>query len=272
MFSRFLTIAKYEVRQYRRSYFEQFFIFAGIFIVFMIVSGAKEGATLDTPSSWGIYRIGYVIGSPVADYSHYSLTMVPFESEAKAQVALGSRSIDVYAQVRDDNVTFKTIGSPKAQAAVKRLRQVILGGNRDKIYALANATDSLDGILLPLKVRTVESVIDFGTADDPNVVLHRSRFVNRTSLDDGNISRGVNLLDISQVRGMNLTQYLVDVSSSNATNDTVDRSGFTLPEEWEIPFVFTSLYDNMAVVSVSVLLSILLTLSFAREKDRKSVV
>jgi len=269
MFGRILTIAKYEVRQYRKSYFEQFFVFAGILLIFFMVGGVKGGGTLDTPSSYGMYRIGFLPGGGLEGTSHYSLRMTPYTDRAKALEGLGGGAIDVYAEASDGLVTFKTSGSVKSQAALKRLKQVILGAKRDRIYQLADANASLDGILLPIKVRTAEYAVDYDNAVDPSVYTHRSRLINRGATDNGEAGSRVNILDYADVQRMNVTQYLM---MQGAANDSmVDESGFTLPEEWEIPFVLKSIYDNMAVMSVSILLSILLMLSLAREKVKDTI-
>ncbi len=261
---RFLTISKYEVKQYSGRYFEQLFVFAGIILIFLILSPSDAGAgTLDTPSSYSMYRIGYNRGSAFEAHNHYSLNMLPYDSRAEALEDLEAGAIDVYAFEECGGASFETAGTVKSAAALKRVQQVMVGVKRDRIYALADANESLDGILLPIKVRTEEIEVDYGGAIDPSVLLHRVRFINR-SRDNGNVS-DVNILDIDEVMGQNLSGIRSGRRYSSAENDT-DEVGFTLPEEWEIPFVFESLYHNMSVVSVSILLALLLTLSFAREK------
>ncbi|MFH0861447.1 MAG: hypothetical protein V1875_00310 [Candidatus Altiarchaeota archaeon] len=184
--------------------------------------------------------------------------------------AVGSGRIDVFADVSDGLVTFQGSSSIRSLASVKRLRQVLLGQKRDQIYLLAEANASMDGILLPIKVRTASYSVDYSKATDPSVLTRRIRLLNRDSMDNGMVLSGVNILDADAVRRMDLALYLNE-SDSLASNETLDLAGFTLPEEWEVPFVFKSLYNNMAVVSVSILLSIMLTLSFAREKVNRTM-
>jgi hypothetical protein len=266
MIPRFLTIALYEVRQYRRSYFEQLFAFAGVALIFLMVSGGGEGATLDTPASYGIYRVGYVARAGLDNYTHYSITMLPYGGRDDALRALSAGVLDVYADVNGSRVSFMTEGTVKSEAAVKRLKQLLLGEKRSSIYSLADANSSLDGILLPVKVRAQEYEVDYSNAVDPR----RSRRINRAATDNGEAGGGGNILNPDDVRRMNLTQYFAEAPAAPA--DDVDRSGFTLPEEWEIPFVFRTLYYNMAAVSASILLSIMLTISFAREKVKNTIV
>jgi hypothetical protein len=269
---RFLTVTKYELKQYTKSYFEQFFILSSMALIFLMVSGASEGVTLDTPSSYGIYRVGYLAGGELENYTHYSLRMTGYGGRDAGMAALAAGDIDVYADESPDGfVSFKTADSARSQAALKRLRQLILGEKRDRIYSLADSNASLDGILLPIKVRVEEHPVDYTNAIDPSVYLHRGRFLDRDSMDNGEISSKANILDYESVRRMNLSELLAANESASAL-DAADKSGFTLPEEWEIPFVFRSLYNNMAVVSVSILISILLTLSFAKEKVNKTLL
>ncbi|MFH1054886.1 MAG: hypothetical protein V1744_02195 [Candidatus Altiarchaeota archaeon] len=267
---KFLTVSKYELRQYSRNYLEQFFILAGILSIFWILSNTSQG-TVETPSSYKLYRIGYVAGTMSGNYSHYTISMLPYDSKEEAASDLSGGVIDVFVEEHDSVATFQTSGSSKSKAALKRIKQVIITYNRDLIYQMADVNETLDGILLPIKVRTVESEIDYTTSIKPEVYLHRIRFINREGDVIAPEELNINMLDPESIGNINLTEYILkqDKYIEEASNET--SVGFTLPEEWEVPFVFKRLYDNMAIVAVSILFSMLLTLSFAREKVNRTL-
>jgi len=236
-----------------------------------MISHTEDGL-MDAPSSFGLYKIGILKGSPLVNYTHYSINIIEFDSTEEAKNEVKAGRIDVFAYTSEESIRFEYEKNPKAYSALKRMKQVIIGKTRDLIFEMADVNESLDGILLPVKIKTKEFEIDYDNLRDPTISRNRIRHIDQDSIITGDPSiDGINILDIEQVKKLNISQYLSENEPDEIVEeDGDDDVGFTLPEEWEIPFAFKSIYQNMAVVSVSILLSILLTLSFARERVRKT--
>ena len=269
MLPRFLAVSRNELRQYRASYVDEAVVLLVVLTGFlMLVTPAVRDFSL--PSSYKLYRIGYVEGSPLGGLDPYSLEMVPYHDSIEMIYASNVNEVDAFVdRARGGYVVFGS-GNRKSDAALGNMGGVLAAYNAELISEAADRDPSLSGILLPLRLQVMEAEIDYPKAISASSDERRRQL---TGLG-GYVRDEINVNDVRSDGSVVATAGSAGDSSAPdakaATAGAGDMS-LTLPEQLNVEFPFANLYRNMTLLSPLILFSILLSLSLAREKVDRNI-
>ena len=278
-----MVVSKYELRQYRGSIVDEAVILLVVLAGFLMLVTPEVGES-SLPSSHRIYRVGYLRGSVFEGLGSYSLEFIPYGSEYDMISASSLNEIDAFATRSRGKIVVFGSGTLKSDAALSHLNSLMSGFNTNLVFSYVEANRSLEGILLPIRLRVVEEVIDYTKAMNGSVELKRRQVLGdirfrgegeAAAEAPGPVSGGAGAESPGPVSGGAKAESPGPVESvrSGAEEAVEGSSGgdFILPTDLTVEFPFKTLYKNMTLISPLILLSILLALSLARERVDRNI-
>ncbi len=270
MIPRFLTVAKYELKQYRSSKADEFVILLVVLASFlMLVTPEVQQSAL--PSSHKIYRVGYLEGSVLGTIDSYTIDFVPFEDKYDMMYASNMDTIDAFAIMGRENIAVFGSGTRKSEAALSHLNDLMTRFNTQLVFDYTESDPSLSGILLPIRIDIVTEEIDYTSAINGSIQAKRRQNLGMNMLVDKAIDDGGSI-DDEDITRSDPVQRSEDVGSGYdddvPSQTTVELS---LPGELDVEFPFKTLYKNMTLLSPLLMLSILLSLSLSRERVDRNI-
>jgi len=270
MLPRFLVVSKYELRQYRGSLVDEAVVLLVILAGFLMLVTPEVGEA-SLPSSHKIYRVGFVPGGVVERVRSYSLEFIPFKDKYEMLQASSLNLIDGFiVEGRTTNVVFGS-GTRKSDAALSHLSALLSDFNYELVFDQVRRNANLSGILLPVRLQVIGEEIDYQSAMNGSIDRKRRqvlgvtrRLAENTSTDVGGEPLGGDSPSPAREGGGGRNLSFRQPQTANAT-------GLTLPSELSVDFPFKSLYKNMSLLSPIIMLSILLSLSLARERVDRNI-
>lgn len=266
---RFLVVSKYELRQYRGSLVDEAVVLLVILTGFLMLMTPEVGES-SLPSSRSIYRVGYLSGSVFEAVESYTLDFIPFENKYEMISASSLNEIDAFTIYSKDRIVVFSSGTRKSEAALSHLNAVLSEFNTQLVFTYINDDPTLEGILLPVRVDVVEEPIDYSSVINGSIALKRQQLLGEVRFGEEEAARDASAsdleLNVSGAAGGEEGPGLGDLEGGGA-----QQVELSLPVELSVEFPFRSLYKNMTLISPLILLSILLTLSLARERVDRNI-
>jgi hypothetical protein len=270
MLPRFLVVSKYELRQYRGSAVDQAVILLVILTSFLMLAAPQAGET-NLPSSRGIYRIGCPAGSPLLGMSSYTLQFVAYPDEGSMVYASNMGEIDGFAFLSRGRMVVFGSHNAKSDAALSQLNSMIGGFNTRKAVEYIGRDGNLSGILFPVRIQPMMEEIDYDRAMSGDVQAQRNLIFgpSRPPSAPKPPMPAEELLPVGgQAGGEDPSQPYPGASPQGGG---LESGSLTLPSDFSVEFPFKSLYKNMTLLSPLILLSILLSLSIAKERIDRNI-
>jgi hypothetical protein len=278
MLPRFLVVSKYEVKQYKGSIIDEAVVLLVVLASFlMLVQPQVEQTSL--PSSHKIYRIGYVQGTMLGSIDSYTLQLIPYADDYGMMQDSSLNRIDGFGVFGRNGIVVFGSGTPKSDAALTHLNSILAQFNTNRVFDYIAKDGNLSGILLPLRLQIIPEEIDYKKAMGGTVDAQRRQiFGVRTLASTAQAATQAK----SQLDSDGLTVPLVtSATAAQGVNASAESyvgasnqsgsGGYTLPTDLTVEFPFRMLYKNMALLSPLMLLSMLLSLSLARERIDRNI-
>jgi hypothetical protein len=266
MSPRYLAVSRAELRQYRGSLVDEavllLIVLAGIMM--LVTPQVSEGSL---PSSHKIYRVGYLEGGVFGHLDSYTLDLMPYSARYEMIYASNINQIDGFAEsARKGYVVFGS-GTMKSDAALGHMGSLLTDYNSQLILDNVQRNANLSGILLPVRLQVFDEDIDYSAAINGSVDLRRRQLLGTQRLgEEGN--QTVNPLESGGAGGQ---APPAGHAASDLTAGPVNSTTLSLPSDLAVEFPFKNLYKNMTLLSPIILLSILLSLSLARERVDRNI-
>ncbi|MFC2163322.1 ABC transporter permease subunit, partial [Candidatus Altiarchaeota archaeon] len=271
MFDKAIKLAKYELKAYSGNVVDESILILVVLAGFLMLVMPEQGQA-QLPSAYGMYRAGYLEGMDIMRIDSHYLTFIPYADNLDLISSNSLGTIDAATTISRGKVVVFSSGTLKGNAAVTRLNEFMLELNDELIYSLVRGNQSLAGILLPLRLNISEEEIDYSQVINASMALKK-----RDAFDTGPMRRddgvsGPREPETSEIE-LNVSEQEIDIDGVSRASEPGPSNGSsdTLPGQMTVGVPFKNLYRNMMLLSPSILIAILLALSFSKERVNRNL-
>ncbi len=270
MFPRFLKLSKYELKQYSGSVTDQAVILLVVLTTFLMIL-IPESNDASLPSAYHIYRVGFPQESILSGVESYYFDMIPFSDKYDMMQANSLQEIDAFTTFSRGKLIVFGSGTLKGHAALSRMNDVIIEVNDRLLYSMISENKRLEGILLPLRLTIIEEEVEYSNIINATLSLQKKKILKLRSFESNQYADETDFQEADIDYGLDeISEKYKDKVFTPIEGEQVE-SDQLLPSNLEIGLPFKNLYRNMMLLSPSILFSILLALSLARERIDRNI-